>query len=173
MRTCIRDRVVDEIAREIRIISVTVKRELQNPRARHLKLITERCHARSNDAQILGDEWQVPEFARNRSEKIGPWSWHPFAGLSSLHPGRDVPRGLECSEVIETNDVDVTQQTSDPVDAPSVASRTKRVPVVNRITPKLSFRTEVIGRNSSDETWPPPLIQQEELRVGPHVGRIR
>ena len=46
------------------------------------------------------------------------------------------------------------------------------VPVVNRITPELPCRAEIIGRHAGHEARPVLLIQEKELRVGPHVTGI-
>ena len=46
-----------------------VESELQDSHAWQLKLIAQRYHLRSDDAEILGDQWQAPEFSLNRLEE--------------------------------------------------------------------------------------------------------
>src|SRR5580698_330451 len=75
--------------------------------------------------------------------------------------------------MIQANHIDVSQQSTQSIDAPSITSRTPRIPVVNGIAPQLTLCAEIIGRNSGDEAWPMLLIEQEELRVCPNITRIR
>ena len=74
--------------------------------------------------------------------------------------------------MIQPNHVHMRQQRAQTVYAPPVSSPPRSVPVVNRVTPELSQGAEVIGRHASDKTWPVLVVEQEELRVGPHVTRI-
>src|SRR5262249_14298029 len=86
---------------------------------------------------------------------------------------RYVPCRRECSEVIEADRVDVAEQGPQAIDAPAVATRGQRVPVIDRIAPELSSRAEVVRRHTGDDAWPVLPVEQEQLGVGPHVARIR
>src|SRR5580700_2510282 len=86
---------------------------------------------------------------------------HPPAGLSRWRSGGNMPCSREPAEVIQTNHIDVSQQSAQPIDAPPITSRTNGIPVVNRIAPQLTLRAEIIGRNSSHEARPPLLIEQK------------
>src|SRR3984957_18362076 len=99
-------------------------------------------------------------------------SWLP-APPPTGRTGWNVPRSREDAEVIQANHIDVSQQSTQPIDAPSITSRTQDIPVVNGIAPQLTLRAEIIGRNSGDEARPMLLIEQEELRVRPNVTGIR
>ena len=135
MRARIRDRVADKIVREIRIICVTIERELQDSRAWYLRLIAQQRHVLSDEPQILGDKWQPPQFSPDRLEKAASWAGHPLAGLRCLSPRWYMPRSRETAEMIQANYVYVTQQSANPIDAPSVPRGTMRIPVVDGITP--------------------------------------
>src|SRR5206468_8852725 len=90
---------------------------------------------------------------------------HPLTGLRRRGSCRHVPRGSESAEVIEADGVDVSQQGAQAVDAPAVATRGQRVPVVDRIAPPLSLRAEVVWRHSGDDARPVLCVEQEQLRV--------
>ena len=75
--------------------------------------------------------------------------------------------------MIQANHIDVSQQSTQPIDAPPITSRTHGIPVVNGIAPQLTLRAEIIGRNSGDEAWPMLLVEQELLRVRPNITGIR
>src|SRR5271156_3885812 len=94
-------------------------------------------------------------------KKSGSRTRHPLAGLSRWRSGWNVPRSREPAEVIKANHIDMSQQSTQPIDAPPVTSLTHGIPVVNRIAPQLTCCTEIIGRNAGDEAWPMLLIEQE------------
>src|ERR1700733_14635882 len=94
-------------------------------------------------------------------KKAGSRTRHPPPGLSRWRSGWNVPASRESAEVIQANHIDVSQQSTQPIDAPAITGRTQGIPVVNGIAPQLTLRAEIIGRNSSDEAWPMLLIEQE------------
>src|ERR1700691_4600260 len=103
----------------------------------------------------------MAQLCLHRLKKAGSRTRHPLPGLSRWRSRWNVPRSREPAEVIHANDIDVGQQSTQPIDAPSIARRTQGIPVVNRIAPQLALRAEIIGRNSSDEAWALLLIEQE------------
>src|SRR5215813_15297698 len=84
-----------------------------------------------------------------------------------------MPRCREPAKMIETNHVHVSKQRTDSVDAPTKARLPQRLPVVDRIAPELSLGAERVGGYASHELWFPIFVQQEQLRVGPDVTRVR
>src|ERR1700683_1675381 len=94
-------------------------------------------------------------------KKIGSRTRHPLPGLSRWRSGWNVPRSREPAEVIQANHIDVSQQSTQPIDAPPITSRTRGIPVVNGIAPQLTLRAEIIGRNSGDEARTTLLIEEE------------
>ena len=138
-----------------------------------MKRVPELAHVRRDDPQVLGEERQRAQCFLYHAEEVGARARHPLAGLRRRRPGRYVPRRRESSEVIQTDRVDVSQQGAQAVDAPAVAARGKRVPVIDRIAPALSLRAEVVRRHTGDDARPALGIEQEQLRVGPHVARVR
>src|SRR5580692_1854690 len=94
-------------------------------------------------------------------KKIGSRTRYPLPGLSRWRSGGNMPCSHKPAEVIQANHIDVSQQSTQPIDAPPITSRTQGIPVVNGIAPQLTLRAEIIGRNSGDEAWPMLLIEQE------------
>jgi hypothetical protein len=70
-----------------------------------------------------------------------------------------MPSRRERAKMIEPNYIHVRHQRAQSVDAPTIITPTKYVPVVHGIAPQLSLRAEVIGRHSGDKTRPIPLVQ--------------
>src|SRR5579871_5652206 len=84
-----------------------------------------------------------------------------------------MPGGCKSAEVVQTNRVHVKQQGANPINRPAVAGCAQCIPVVNRIAPQLSLRTEVVRRNPRYKSRPAVLIEQEQFRIRPHITRIR
>src|SRR4029453_10920552 len=74
---------------------------------------------------------------------------------------------------IEADRVDVSQQGAQAVEAPAVAVRGQDIPVIDWIAPTLSLRAEVVWRHPGDHARPVPRVEKKQLRVSPHVARIR
>src|ERR1700722_7916282 len=115
----------------------------------------------------------MAQFCLHGLKKAGARTWHPLPGLSRWRSDWNVPRSCESAEVIEANHIDVSQQSTQPVDAPPIPSRTQGIPVVNGIAPQLTLRAEIVGRNSGDKARAPLLIEQEKFWVGPDIAGIR
>src|SRR5580704_1089397 len=94
-------------------------------------------------------------------KKAGSRTRNPLPGLSRWRSGWNVPGSREAAEVIQANHIDVSQHSTQPIDAPPITTRMHGVPVVNGIAPQLTLRAEIIGRNSGNEAWPMLLIQLE------------
>src|SRR5215471_19860049 len=129
-------------------------------------------HIGRDQPQILGDERQRAQLARNGGEKLGARAGHPFAASRAHGSRRDVPGGGKSPKMVEPDHVDIRQQRTEAIKAPPVARCSDGVPVINRISPELSQRAEIIGRYSGNEAWPVSLIELEQSGIGPHVARI-
>src|SRR5262249_6739006 len=119
------------------------------------------------------DEWQTAELPLHRAEELSARTWHPLAGLRSRGSGGYVPGGGECAEMIQADRGHVSPQGAQAVDGPGGTRNTKRVPVIDGVAPELSLGAEVVRRHTGDEPWSVARVQQEQLRVGPHIARIR
>src|SRR5215469_3218982 len=56
------DRVGNKVVREIWVVGMTVKSELQDPGPRKLNLVTQCVHVRSNNTQIFDNKRQTAQF---------------------------------------------------------------------------------------------------------------
>jgi hypothetical protein len=74
--------------------------------------------------------------------------------------------------MVEPDHVDICQERAEASNPPPVARCSDSIPVIDRISPELSQRTEIIGRYSANEAWPVSFIELEQSRIGPYVARI-
>src|SRR5207248_614783 len=105
MSAGVHDRISVEIVRQVRVIRLSVKGELEHPCPGQLESITKFAYIGCNQAQILGDERQRTQFLFGRVEKICAWTGHPLAAPGRCCLSRYVPGRCKCSEVVEANQV--------------------------------------------------------------------
>src|ERR1700756_578327 len=105
-------------------------------------------------------------------EEFGPRTWDPLTCPRRWRIGRYVPCRSERAEMIQPNDIHVTQKSTQAVYPKSKASAAECVPIVDWVTPALSLRTEIVGRDASDHARSAMFIEQEEVWMSPHVARI-
>src|SRR5262249_23931286 len=106
-------------------------------------------------------------------EEAGPGARHPSTRHGSWRPSRYVPRRRKSPEMIEADGVDVREQRTHAVDAPPVAAGGQCIPIMYGIAPPLSFRCEIVCRHTCDHARPVRRVEEKQLRVGPHIARIR
>ena len=173
MCSCVRNRVMDEVVGKVWIVPAPIERELEDPSARYIELVTQGVYIGRNQTQIFGDERQAAQLFLNCLQESGARTRHPLPGLGRRSTCGNVPRGCESAEVIKPNDVDMIQKCTQSVDAPSITGRTKGIPIVDRVAPQLSLSAEIIRWNPGDEARPAMFVQQEKLRVRPNIAGIR
>src|SRR5690242_14122252 len=74
--------------------------------------------------------------------------------------------------MIEPYQVEHLERRAEPVDPPLKSGPFHHVPSVDRISPKLPRRAEVIGRYARNLRRPPRDIEMKQLRVRPHVSTV-
>ena len=94
-------------------------------------------------------------------EKVRPRTLYPLARLGRWRTRGHVPGGRKSAEVIQPNRIHVSKQGTHAINRPPIAGCAKRVPVVNRISPQLSLRAEVVRRDSGHKSRPAMLIEKE------------
>ena len=156
----------------MRIVCRPIERELQYPCPRNPELIAQRRHVSRDEPQILGDEGQTTERIPDRTEECGARPGLPLTSARVRRAGGNMPRRGEPAEVVQADGVDVCQQRPDPVDPPSEPGPPMRLPVIHGIAPELSVGAERVGRDGGHEARPPLIVEQEELRVRPHIAGI-
>src|SRR5262245_34304139 len=83
-----------------------------------------------------------------------------------------MPRRCEPAKMIQTNDIDKNEKRTQAVNAPAIATLPIHFPVVDGVTPKLSFQAEIIRRHAGDESRTAMLVEQKELGIGPDITGI-
>src|SRR5215813_13691617 len=83
-----------------------------------------------------------------------------------------MPRGRERTKMIQTDHIHVGKQRTYAIDAPTIASLSQGLPVVDGVTPELPLGAEVIGGHPGNVLWPPLFVQQEQVWVVPNVARV-
>src|SRR5207253_9847364 len=131
---------------QVRVVGVTVERELQDARSGQMKFVAQSAHVRRDDPQVLREEGKAAQFLLEGGEESRARAWLPLAGLCRRRGEGNVPGRRESAEVIEADRVDVREQGPDAVDAKAIAARGERVPIVDGVAPALSLRAEVVGR---------------------------
>src|SRR5262249_59776041 len=157
----------------MRIVGMAIERELQDARSRQMEFVAQRAHVRRDDPEVLRQEGKTAQGLLQGWEEVSARARLPLTGLRGRRSERNVPGSGEAAEVIEADRVDVREQGAHPVDAEAITARAKRVPVVDRIAPALPLRAEVVWRHAGDDARPARLVEQEQLRIRPHVARVR
>src|SRR5579864_8338888 len=75
--------------------------------------------------------------------------------------------------MIQANHIHMGKKAAQPVNPPAIPRGTKCLPVVDGIAPQLPLRAEIVGRNTGNKERMSLFVEQEELRVCPHITRIR
>src|SRR5215469_2831047 len=119
-----------------------------------MELVAECVDVAGDQPQVFSDERKGAQFTPYRAEEVGARTRHPSAGLGRRRPGRYVPGGRECTEMIQANHVYVSQQGAHAVDPPTIAGPTKGVPVIDRITPELPLGAESVWWHTCDDKRP-------------------
>src|SRR5262249_33925927 len=144
-----------------------------DPCSGYLKVVTQRRNIRCDETKILGNERKDAQLSLHRVEEVSARTWDPMPGSSRRHAARYMPGGREPTKMIQANHIYVREQRAYTIDAPAIASALHRVPVIDRVSPQLSLRAEVIGGHASHKLWSMLFIQQEQLGICPNIGRVR
>src|SRR5580658_2684730 len=94
-------------------------------------------------------------------KQLGAWTWHPASRFRRRCASGHMPGRRKATEMIQTNYVYMAQQSAQTSNPPTVAGLSKNFPVVNRIAPELSPRTEIVGRHTGDETRPASFAEEK------------
>jgi hypothetical protein len=160
------------IVRQVLIPTVSSKRELQNAHAGKSEVVAKSFDIGSDDAKVFGDDGQFPERVSECNEKLSARNINPLTSLGCFVASRYFPTRGEASKVIDAQNVNGLKRSAQPIYPPSKARRAHRVPVVNRIAPKLPRAAEVIGWNARDDYRPAVAVEFEHLWMTPHIRRV-
>ena len=172
MSACVGDRAICPGMRQVRILRVAVKTELHHPHPGQPAAVAQSQDVGSDHPEIFRDERHAAKLAADRFEEIGARTTHPGSGLGCRRSRGNLPGGNKTAEVIEPDNVDEFQQSAQAIEAPAVPGAFQRLPVVNRIAPKLSLRREIIRRYARDKTCAAAGVEVEEFGIRPNVARV-
>src|SRR5436190_23884859 len=101
-----------------------------------------------------------------------PQNAFPFAMFGCRVVARNFVSSRQADEMVDAGDVEKPQVLVYALDPPRETVGTHRVPIVNRVSPKLSGRAEKIGRNASHERRRALRVELEFRLVAPDVCRV-
>src|SRR5690606_23627754 len=172
MRSGVHDRVHLVVVGKVRVVAAATERELQNPHSWVTELLPQRMDVRRYDPQILHDDRDRAQLALQTAEEVQTRTGYPRAVDRRLLPGRNLPPSGEPPEVVHPHQIHELKDTAEPVNPPAVAGGGQHIPTVARVTPELTGRGEVVGRNPGAHCRLARLIQGEEVLVRPDVGTV-
>src|SRR5215831_2267382 len=153
-------RVSHVLVRQVRVLWSAVEGKLEDACPGQMEPVAECTHVGRDQSQVFGDEWKTAQRAFDRAEELGARTQYPLTALGCWCTRRYAPRRRERAEMIQADDVDLSQNRADAVDPPTIAGPAKSVPIVDGVPPELSLRAEVVGRDSSHEPGPALFVQQ-------------
>ena len=146
--------------------------ELQDPHARQVEIFAQRLHLGRDDAQVFGNDRQASQHLAQTGQKFHTRPRLPFADFGGGHSGRDTPIRHKPAKVVQPYQVHLRQRRAKTRHPPVVARLLEHLPVVERVAPQLPGLAEVIWRHARHGHRPALLVEQEDFRVRPHVGRV-
>src|SRR5260370_41326860 len=112
-------RVWSVVVREMRVVGMTIKGELENAHSGHVEFVAQRTDIGCNNPQVLGYERQITQLSLNRLEEIRARALHPLPGLRCPRSGRHMPSRGKSTEMVQPHEVHVSQRRPQPVYAPA------------------------------------------------------
>ena len=164
---------MNAVVRQVRIVRIPIKGELKHAHPGQLKLIPQRRNRRCDESQVFGEQREPTQRLPHFVEEIRAWTGNPPPCNCRRRSSRHVPGRLEAAKVIDANRVEVIQPRLEPIDPPAIARLSERLPVIDRVPPQLALGAEIIRRNAGDDPGLRLVVQEEQLRIGPYVRRIR
>ena len=154
-------------------ILVEVQFKMQNLHAREAAILSEFFNRVCNNSQIFGDNLPVGKFALNHIEKRSAGPFNPFAVNRSFCVAVNRPVRLKASEMVNANNVNKVIKLFEAKFPPFVIVFFHCRPIVQRISPKLTGRAEIIGRNSRNFFGSAFLVKLEKFLISPSVRAVR
>ena len=175
MRAGIDHAVRHQIVRQVKILRVVAaKRELQDRHPRQPRRLAQRDHPRRQLAQILRDDLRLRKRRPHRFEQLHARRLHPLSRARRRRRRRNPPIGIKPAEMIDAHHIAQLKRSPQPCMPPREAVGHMPLPFIKRIAPELAIRRKVIRRHARHRRRPTRLsIQLKQLRIGPHVGRVR
>ena len=139
--------------RQVSIVCVTTECILKDAHSRKAVRVAQVVDLRCNDPEVLGNDGYFAELGPYSFEKLIARHIHPCSVLGGFVVPWNFPCADESPEMIQTNDIDLAESAAKPRDPPSKSIAPHRIPVINRISPKLPRRRKVIGWYTGHDLW--------------------
>ena len=120
----------------MRVVGRGVERPEEHDHAGKAEGVAQLLDVGRDDAEVLGDHWQLAELALRRPEHRLPRALYPAAVDRGLRARRHLPVGGEAAEVVDPREVDEREHAPQPLDPPAVAVRRHGVPVEDAGCPR-------------------------------------
>ena len=172
MRAGVDHAVSDMIVGQVGVGWAGIKGELQDLHAGKAETVAQGLDLGGDDAQVFGNDRQIPQRRTDGFEQASPRRGHPRAALRRPLFGRHLPGRLETAEMIDADTVEQCKCVAEAFDPPVEPLSFQRFPVVERVAPQLAGLAEVVGRYAGYGGRPPLVVQQKEIQVAPDIGRI-
>ena len=164
VRPGVDDLVLAVVGEPVRAVRVGVERVLHDRHPRVAEAVAQPLDGRGDDAEVLGDQRQLPELRGRGVEHRAARPALPAARQRVPRSGRHRPVGDEAAEVVDAGEVVELERAPQPLDPPAVAAALQRRPVVERVAPQLALVGERVGRRARHGAV------LEELGMGAVVG---
>ena len=172
VRARIADAVDGNVVREIGVVGVAVKGELQNFHPREAGAAQKTQHAPVHLPEVLRDEGEFAERAFGRGKQLHARAAPPAAVLGRRGARLHLVIAVQPAEMVDADDVVQREGSADAADPPGVPFRRVRLPVVDGVAPKLAGRRKIIGRDARHPPRGAVFVEFEQVRIRPHVRRI-
>ena len=160
------------VVREEEVFAIGAKGELEDAHSRKIEIVAEFFDGGGDEAEVFGDERETADGAIDCTEELAARGFDPSAVPGGAAVGGDLPAGLEAAEVIDSDEIAMSEGCADAADPPVESGTLHGGPVVEGIAPALAGLGEIIGRDPRDDFWPATAVEQEEVGVGPDIGRV-
>ena len=153
---------------------VSAEGKFDDLHARITGLLQKRLYLRNKDPQVLGDDLCVSDHLADGVRQLFPRALEPFSGLSVLSSRRDRIILDHADEMIDADHIVQPSRRLHPLLPPGKIRFLLYIPAVQGISPELSVFAEGVRRHSRHlQRRQVFLIQQEQLRMGPHVCAVQ
>ena len=161
MRPGIDDRVRDVVVREVGVTELPSKANWRTrvPGTRNSSRSAQTSGVIKPKSSAMNGSPPNSFFTALKKSAPGPRTHWPDWAVGA--PAGNMPRRCERAKMIQTNHIYVCEQSTQTIDAPTIASLPKCLPVVDRVAPKLTLSTEIIRGHASHEARLSLVVQQE------------
>jgi hypothetical protein len=139
--------------RQIVVLRIAATRKLQDPHTRQPERIAKLFDIRRDHAEIFCPEWQITQFTFDSLKKIFSRHFNPTSILCRFFVRWHFPRCRKATKMVDPYNIDCSQSVFHTVDPPTKTILSHRIPIVDRVAPKLTGLRKIIRRNTRNYSW--------------------